>query len=55
MRVCLLSATIAPDAVGGHGKYARELYNTLKTQSVDVTVVTGLWSKKIDDPNIIQI
>ncbi|MHA1862047.1 MAG: glycosyltransferase family 4 protein [Candidatus Ranarchaeia archaeon] len=55
MRVCLLSATIAPDAVGGRGKYARELYNALNELGIDVTVVTGLWNRKIKDPNIIQV
>lgn len=55
MRICLLSATIAPDAVGGRGKYARELYDALKELGVDITVITGLWNRELEDPNIIQV
>ena len=55
MRIALVTATIAPDAMGGRGKYARELYDALRNSGVDVSVITGLWSQRLDDPKIMQI
>ena len=55
MRICILSLTLAPDAPGGRGQYARELYDQLITMGHEVDVITGLWREKLPDPNIIQI
>jgi glycosyltransferase involved in cell wall biosynthesis len=55
VRICILTLTFAPDAPGGRGKYARELYDQLKSMGHEVEVITGLWREKLPDPNITQI
>ncbi len=54
MRICLIATKFYPDHVGGKAVYAYNYYRELKRQGYNVYVLTGLWNKKIDDPNVIQ-
>ena len=55
MRICLIATKLYPDHVGGKAVYTYNYYRELKKKGHDVYVLTGLWNKKIKDPNIIQL
>ena len=52
MKICLISLKIAPDCerTGFEG-----LYNYLKNNGYNVTLLTGKWNYILNDPNIIQM
>jgi glycosyltransferase involved in cell wall biosynthesis len=55
LKICLVSLTFAPDSQDGSAKFITGVYNYLKSQGHEVKVITGLWNRKLNDPNIIQI
>jgi glycosyltransferase involved in cell wall biosynthesis len=54
LRIALVSSTYPPDATGGRAQFAKELAEELIRQKHDVTVLTGLWSKDLGLPNVVQ-
>ena len=55
LKICLVSLTIPPDYEGGEGKFFRGIFNYLKKEGRDVTLLTGKWNFHLDDPRIVQI
>ena len=55
LKICLVSLTFAPDSQDGSAKFITGVYNYLKSQGHKVKVITGLWNRKLNDPDIIQI
>jgi glycosyltransferase involved in cell wall biosynthesis len=55
LSICLVSLTIAPDSQDGSAKFFRGIYDYLIQQGHNVSLFTGKWNVKLDDPNIIQI
>jgi len=54
LKICLISLTVSPDSADGEAKVIRALFEYLKHQGHDVTLITGKWNKDLGDPNIIQ-
>ncbi|MHA1270931.1 MAG: glycosyltransferase family 4 protein [Candidatus Helarchaeota archaeon] len=54
MRICLIATKFYPDHVGGKAVYSYNYYRELKKKGYNVYVLTGLWNRKIKDPNVIQ-
>ncbi|MBY8992513.1 MAG: glycosyltransferase family 4 protein [Candidatus Lokiarchaeota archaeon] len=54
LKICLISLTVSPDSADGEAKVIRALFEYLKQQGHDVTLITGKWNKELRDPNIIQ-
>jgi len=54
LKICLISLTVSPDSADGEAKVIRALFEYLKQQGHDVTLITGKWNKDLGDPNIIQ-
>lgn len=55
LKICLISLTIPPDRQDGAAKFFKGIYNYLKNQDHEVTLLTAKWDKELNDPNIIQI
>ena len=54
MKICLIATKFYPDHVGGKAVYTYNYYRELRKRGYNIKVLTGLWNKKIKDPNIIQ-
>ena len=55
LKICLVTLTFAPDSQDGSAKFITGVYNYLKSQGHLVKVITGLWNRELNDPNIIQL
>jgi glycosyltransferase involved in cell wall biosynthesis len=55
LKICLVSLTFAPDSQDGGAKFLTGVFNYLKSRGHEVKVITGLWNRKLDDPDIIQM
>ncbi|NHJ21885.1 MAG: glycosyltransferase family 1 protein [Candidatus Lokiarchaeota archaeon] len=54
LKICLVSLTVSPDSADGEAKVVRALFEHLKHQGHDVTLITGMWNKDLGEPDIIQ-
>jgi glycosyltransferase involved in cell wall biosynthesis len=55
LNICLVSLTFAPDSQDGAAKFFTGIYNYLKEQGHNVTLITAKWNLSFSDPNIYQI
>ncbi len=55
LNICLVSLTIAPDSQDGSAKFFRGIFDYLKKQGHNVSLLTGKWNYQLDNPNIFQI
>ncbi|MFX0071927.1 MAG: glycosyltransferase family 4 protein [Candidatus Hermodarchaeota archaeon] len=54
LNICLVALAISPDKEDGEATVIRAFYDYLKKCGHQVTVLTGLWNKKLHIPDIIQ-
>ena len=54
LNICLVALAISPDKEDGEATVIRAFYDYLKKRGHHVTVLTGLWNKKLHIPDIIQ-
>ncbi|TXT65896.1 MAG: GDP-mannose-dependent alpha-(1-6)-phosphatidylinositol monomannoside mannosyltransferase [Promethearchaeota archaeon] len=55
LNICLISFKIPPDSMDGTAKFFRGIYEYLKKQGHNITLLTGKWNYKLQDPDIKQI
>jgi len=55
LRICLVSLTVSPDSTDGEAKVIRSIFEYLKKQGHDVTLIAGKWNEDLEDPDIIQV
>ncbi len=55
LKICLISIAVPPDFQDGASKTIKGFYDYLKRQGYKVTLLTGKWTNKLNDRDIIQL